>query len=154
MFCQNKFLILCCQEKLFIYNDIARKHGNVTVTDFRKYEKQLKVDINFLKISKQLGVYPKFLIFKVPNVSNKDAISIRKRLLPSAINKRNKELQDVSKELCQSKTIKCRLTLKRVRDMIRTLQSKPFYTNNFLLLTSKTLTDLKHLAPRTCFKNR
>ena len=44
----------------------------------------------------------KFLIFKPPNVSNKDALSIRKRLLRSAINKRNKEFQHVSKELSLS----------------------------------------------------
>ena len=68
-----------------IYNDIARKYGNVTVKDFRKYEKleykknKLKLDINFLKNCKQLGVYPKFPIFKLLNVSNKDALSIRKR---------------------------------------------------------------------------
>ena len=46
---------------------------------------------------KQLGVYPIFLIFKLLNVSNKDGLSVRKRLLHSAINKRNKELQHVSK---------------------------------------------------------
>ena len=39
----------------------------------------------------------------MPNVSNKDALSIRKRLLRSAINKRNKELQHLSKELSLSK---------------------------------------------------
>ena len=44
-------------------------------------------------------MYPKLLIFKLPNVSNKDASSIRKRLLRSAINKSNKELQHVLKEL-------------------------------------------------------
>ena len=44
------------------------------------------------------------LIFKLANVSNKDALSIRKRLLRSAINKCNKELQHVSKELSQSET--------------------------------------------------
>ena len=88
-----------------IYSDIAQKHGNVTVKDLRKYEKskyrqnKLKLDIDFLNNCKQLGVYPKFLIFKLPNVSNKDASSIRKRLLRSAINKRNKELQHVLKEL-------------------------------------------------------
>ena len=81
-----------------VYNNIARKYGNVTVKDFRKYEKledkqnELKLDIDFLNNSKQLGVYPKSLIFKLPNVSNKDTFSIRKRLLSSAINKRNKEL--------------------------------------------------------------
>ena len=55
--------------------------------------------MDFLNNCKQLGVYLKFLIFKLPNVSHKDALSIRKRLLPSAINKCNKELQHLSKEL-------------------------------------------------------
>ena len=81
-----------------IYNDIARKYGNVTVKDFRKYEKleykknKLKLDIDFLNNCKQLGMYPKFLIFKLPNVSNKETLSIRESLLRSAINKRNTEL--------------------------------------------------------------
>ena len=48
-------------------------------------------------------MYPKFLIFKLPSVSNKDALSIRKRLLGSAINKRNKELQHLSKKLSLTK---------------------------------------------------
>ena len=47
-------------------------------------------------------MYPKFVIFKLPNVSNEDTLSIRKRLLRSAINKRNKELQHLSKELSLS----------------------------------------------------
>ena len=38
----------------------------------------------------------------MPNVSNKDASSIRKRLLCSTISKRNKELQHLSKELSLS----------------------------------------------------
>ena len=42
---------------------------------------------------------PKFSIFKLPNVSNKVLWSILKRLLCSAINERNKELQHLSKEL-------------------------------------------------------
>ena len=69
-----------------------------------KYEKleykknKLKLDIYFLNNCKQLGEYPKFLIFKLRNVSNKEALSICKRLLRSAINKRNKELQHLSKE--------------------------------------------------------
>ena len=88
-----------------IYNDIVWKYGNVTVKDFREYEKiehkknKLKLDIDFLNNCNQFGVYPKFLIFKLPNVSNKDALSIRKTLLCSAINSRNKELWHVSKEL-------------------------------------------------------
>ena len=94
-----------------IYNDIAWKHGNVTVKDFWIYEKlkykqnKLKLDIDFLNYCKELGMYPKFLIFKLPNVSNKDALSIHKRLLCSTINKGNKELQHASEELSQSETV-------------------------------------------------
>ena len=90
------------------YNDIAHKYGAVTVKDFWKYEKleykknKLKLDIDFLNNCKQLGVYPKLLIFKLPNVSNKETLSIRKRLLRSAINKGNEELQHFSKELSLS----------------------------------------------------
>ena len=60
------------------------------------------MDIDFLNNCKKLGLYPKFLIFKLLNVYNKDALSIRKRLLHSTINKRNKELQHLSKELSLS----------------------------------------------------
>ena len=101
------------------YNDLARKcgkYGNVTVKDFRKYEKlqykknKLKLDIDFINNCKQLGVYPKFLIFKLLNVSNKDASSIRKRLLRSGSNKRNKELQHSKNltELSISENILCK----------------------------------------------
>ena len=65
-------------------------------------KKSTFLDINFLNSCKQLGVYPKFLIFKLPNVFNKDPLSIHKRLLSSAINKCNKELQHLSKELSLS----------------------------------------------------
>ena len=60
---------------------------------------QLKLETDFLNNCKQLGVYVKFLIFKLPNVSNKDPLSVRKRLLRSAISKRNEELQHLPKEL-------------------------------------------------------
>ena len=89
------------------YNDIARKYGNVTVKDLRKYE-QLEYKKNKLKLDidcKQLGVYLKFLIFKLPNISNRDALFIRKRLLRSTINNHNKELQHFSKELSLLKNI-------------------------------------------------
>ena len=86
-----------------LYNDLTWKYGNVAVKDFCKYEKveykinKLKLDIDFLNNCKQLGVYPKFLIFKLLNVSNKDASSVCKRLLRITINKHNKELQHVLK---------------------------------------------------------
>ena len=81
-----------------IYNDIARKYGNVTVKDFGKHEQleykknKRKLDIDFVNNGKQLGVYPKFIIFKLLNVSTKDHLSICKRLLRSAINTSNKDL--------------------------------------------------------------
>ena len=84
-----------------------------------EYKKnKLKLDIDFLTNCKQFGVCPNFLIFKLPNVSNKDALSIRKRLLRSAIKKRNKELQHLSKKSVYPKT---------------------FYVHSFLLLTSTCL---------------
>ena len=75
------------------------------VKDFGKYEKleykknKLKLDIDFLNNCKQLGVYLKLFIFKLPNVSSNDVSSIYKRLLRGAISKGNKELQHVLKEL-------------------------------------------------------
>ena len=111
IFVQTILSFVLSRNIINIYNDIARKYENVTVKDFRKYEKleykknKLKLDIDFLNNCKQLGVYPKFLIFKLLNVSNKDALSVHKRLLRSAINKRNKELQHLSKELSLSVNI-------------------------------------------------
>ena len=57
----------------------------------------VNIAIDFLnQLSQQLQTTccdPKLLIFKLLNVSNKDVLSIRTRLLRSAINKHNKELQ-------------------------------------------------------------
>ena len=108
IFFQTILSFVLSRKIIIIYNDIAWKCGNVTVKDFRKHEKlgykknKLKLDIDFLNNCKQLGVYSKFLISKLPNVSNKDAVSVRLRLLHSAINNRNKELQHVSKDLSLS----------------------------------------------------
>ena len=98
IFIQTIVSFVLSRKIVSIYNDIAWKYGNVIVKDFRKYEKldckknKVKQDINFLNNCKQLGVYPEFLIFKLLNVASKDAVSIPKRLLRSAINKHNKEL--------------------------------------------------------------
>ena len=101
IFLQTILSLVLSRKIINVYNDLAQKYGNVTVKDFRRYKKlqykknKLKLDIDFLNNYKQLGVYPKFLIFKLPNVSKKDASSIRKTLLRSIINKHNKELQHV-----------------------------------------------------------
>ena len=83
IFFQTIISFVLSRKIINIYNDLARKHGNVTVKDFHKNEKleykknKLKLDITFLNNCKQLGVYLKFLVFKLPNVSNKDASSVR-----------------------------------------------------------------------------
>ena len=109
------------------YYDIAQKYGNVTVKDFRKYLKlehkknKLKLDSDFLNNWKQLGVYPKFLIFNLPMFINlyKDALSICKRLLRSPISQHNQELQHLSKKLSLSEN----------------LLSKQLFTIDFYILT-------------------
>ena len=63
IFSQTISIFVLSRKIIRIYNDIARKFGNVTVEDFRKYEKleykknNLKLDIDFLNNCKQLGVY-------------------------------------------------------------------------------------------------
>ena len=110
MFFQTILSFVLSRKIIKIYNDIVQTHGNSRIKDFRKYEKlkyklkKPKLDINFWNNYKQINVYPKFLNFKLPNVSNKDVLSICKRLLHSAFNKRNKEPQHVSKELSRSET--------------------------------------------------
>ena len=54
IFIQRILSFVLSRKIINIYNDIARKYGNVTVKDFRKYEKleykknKLKLDIDFL----------------------------------------------------------------------------------------------------------
>ena len=145
IFIQTILSFVLSRKIINIYNDIARKYGNFTVKDFRKYEKleykknKLKLDIDFLNNCKQLGVYPKFLIFKLPNVSNKDALSIRKRLLRSAINKRNKELQHLLKELSLS-----------VSFLSTQLSTIDFY----ILTKSKTSYNKKSLLKSLCTQEK
>ena len=127
IFLQTILSFVLSRKIINIYNDIARKYGNVMVKSFRKYGKleykknKLKLDIDFLNNCKQLRVYPKFLIFKLPNVSNKGALSIRKRLLHSTINKQMKNFNMFQKISVYSKT---------------------FYLNSFLLSTSTFIQNL------------
>ena len=78
IFCETVLSFILSRKIINVYNDRAWKHGDVTVKDFRKSEKleykknKLKLDVDFLNNCKQLDVYPKFIIFKLPDVSNKD----------------------------------------------------------------------------------
>ena len=66
IFFQTILSFVLSRKIINIYNNLAGKHGNVTVKNFRKYEQleykksKLKLDIDFLNNCKQLGEYPKF----------------------------------------------------------------------------------------------
>ena len=66
IFFQTILSFVLLRKIINIYNNLAWKHGNVTVKNFGKYEKleykksKLKLDIDFLNNCKQLGEYPKF----------------------------------------------------------------------------------------------
>ena len=78
IFIQTMFSFVLSRTLVNVYKEITLKYGNVTVKDFQKYEKlesknnQLKLEIDFYSSCKQIGVYQKFLIFKLPNIFNKD----------------------------------------------------------------------------------
>ena len=124
IFIQTILSFVLSRKIINIYNDIARKYGNVAVKDFRKYEKleykknKLKLDVEYLNNCKQLGMYPKFLIFKLLNVFNKDALSILKSLLVAP-----------SKNIIKNSNIFQK----------NSVNPKPFYLHSFLPLTSTSL---------------
>ena len=102
IFIQTILSFVLSRKIVNICNNFARKYGNVTDLKMLKIFENMKkleykknkliLDIDFLNNGKQLDVYPKFLIFKLPNVSNKEALSIRKRLLLCVINKWTKRI--------------------------------------------------------------
>ena len=94
---------------------------------------------------KQLGVYPKFLIFKLPNVSNKDASSIRKWLLRSTISKCNKELQHILKELSISENF----SSKQLSTMDFYILKKSVISHNSKSLQKSLYTQHKKLSSLT-----
>ena len=73
-FLQTILSFVLSRKIINVCNDLARKCGNFTVKDIHKYEEldykknKLELDIDFLSNCKELGMYPKFLIFKLPNV--------------------------------------------------------------------------------------
>ena len=89
-----------------IINDISNKYvGVLQISQLRKLEKlSLKVnkanlDINFLLNCRKLSVIPKFLFFNLPYTNNNDAKDFHKRLLRSALWKRNYKKLKLDKEL-------------------------------------------------------
>ena len=122
-----------------VFNDIAWNYGNVAVKDFQKNEKleckknKLNSDINFLNNWKQIGIYPKLLIFKLPNISIKHTFSINKDSFvvpPVGVKSNSNIYQKISVYL------------------------KAFHLRNFLPLTSTFLQNLWHGITRDCSRNR
>ena len=93
-------------------------------------------------------MYPKVLIFKLLNFSNKDVSSTLGRLLRSAINKRNKELQYISKELSLSKNFLC-AQLSTIDFYIFT-ESITSYNKKSLQISLKTQQKKLSLLTRDC----
>ena len=114
--------------------------ANMKKLEYKK--NKLKLDIDFLNNCKQLGLYLKFLIFKLPNVSNKDVSSVRKRLLHSAINKCNKEFQHVLKELSITETF----LSKQLSIIDFYILKKPIISHNNKSLQKSLYTQQKKLS--------
>ena len=87
-----------------IIYDIVQKYENVEVFQLRKLERlsikieKAELDIKFLHNCKTFNVKPKFLSFNLPYTNEVHSKFIRKRLLRSALNKRQDELKKLEKD--------------------------------------------------------
>ncbi|XP_065667600.1 uncharacterized protein LOC136087905 [Hydra vulgaris] len=89
-----------------VFHDLANSsQAGLTLHILRKLEKlhiksnKARLDINFLKNCKLFKVYPKYLGFNIPHANYNDIISIKNRLLKSALHKRINEKKLLDKEL-------------------------------------------------------
>ncbi|XP_033104127.1 uncharacterized protein LOC117106794 [Anneissia japonica] len=111
------FILLSVRKFGCIVNEFTQT-STVTKQDLRLFEKLSKklkkadADIHFLKNCRIFGVFPKFITFKLPNVSSSDTYAIRSRLLKSQINKRYKERATIKLKFeAISRSIKSKLNL-------------------------------------------
>ena len=86
--------------------DFAQTYkGTISSADFRHFERlstkkrKAELYVAFLKDCQSFGVFPKFLCFPLPGVTNQDTHAIRKRLLRSSILKRARELRKLDSDL-------------------------------------------------------
>ena len=85
--------------------DYVQKYDILKIEQLRKYEKlkikmtKAELDAMFLRNCQTFNVTPKILTINLLNVSPHDLQSIKKRLLRSAVNKRNKELRSLKRDL-------------------------------------------------------
>ena len=96
-----KIISLFIVQKIFghIIYDYLQKYDRLKIEELRKYEKlkirirKAELDATFLRNCQTFNVTPKFLTINSPHVSSYEVQLIKKRLLQSAVNKRNKELR-------------------------------------------------------------
>ena len=88
-----------------IYDYVRKYDDTLKIEQLRKYEKlkvkikKAELDATFLKNCQTFNVTPKFLTINLPNISSHDLQFIKKRLLRSAVSKRNRELRTMRKDL-------------------------------------------------------
>ena len=127
IFIQTILRFVLSRKVINIYNDIAQKYGNVTVKDFRKYEKleyiknKLKLEIDFLNSCKQLGVYRNSLSLNCQMFLTKTLYHFLKESLVAP----------------STSIIKNSHIFKK-----NSVYLKMFYLHSFLLLTSTSLQNL------------
>ena len=104
-------------------------------------------------------MYPKLFISKLPNVSNKDASSIRKILLRSAINNRNKELSKpenfISKQLSTIDfyTLKKSITSHNKKSLQKSLYTQQKHLSSLTRVPSYLYSQLTKLLLTLCNMN-
>ena len=87
-----------------IYNCV-QKYDTLKIEQLRKYEKlkikirKAELDVMFLRNCQTFDFTPKFLAINLPNVSLYNLQFIKKRLLRSAVYKRNKKLRSLKRDL-------------------------------------------------------
>ena len=88
-----------------IIYDCVQKYNTLKIEQLGKYEKlkikirKAELDVTFLKNCQTFNVTSTFLTINLPNVSSYDLQFIKKRLLRSAVNKRNKERRSLKRDL-------------------------------------------------------
>ena len=85
--------------------DIAAKYDHISTKDLRKLEQlflkrsKANLDVTFLRNCQSFRVFPKFLHYNLPHSNAHDTKAIRKRLLRSALRKREAERRKLDQNL-------------------------------------------------------
>ena len=98
-------LLLCRSFGNVVHNIAANSTGLLSTSDIMNLEKCYKkrnkalLDIKFLKNSKTLHVFPKFIQLDIPLANSSDVRSIKKQLLEDVLHKRYREQKNLHIDL-------------------------------------------------------